>query len=88
MYPNGTIIGENPSPIDIVQGSLGDCYFVSVLMSISTNKQELERIFITKTENSAGIYALKLLVNGEPKTIIIDDFIPVMAFANHVPAFM
>jgi len=67
---------------------VGDCYFISVLISLSVQKAELERIFITKKPNKAGIYALKLLVNGEFKTILLDDYVPVYKYAPHIPSFI
>ena len=88
MYPNHEVLGDNPSSIDVIQGGVGDCYFITVLISIATQKEILNRIFITQTPNKAGIYAMKLLVNGECKTIIVDDYIPVYKYASHTPAFM
>ena len=68
---------------------MGDCYFITALLSLSQHRDELEKIFITKEPNEAGVYALNLIVNGEQKTIIIDDFIPVWENPYHIiPAFL
>lgn len=82
------IIGDHPSSIDVIQGGIGDCYFITVLNSLAVHKDELERIFITKKPNKTGIYALKLLVNGQYRTILLDDYIPVFKHAPHIPSFI
>jgi hypothetical protein len=34
------------------------------------------QIFLNKEVNSAGCYALKLYVNGEPVEVVVDDYFP------------
>ena len=53
---------------------------------LSAKREELEKIFITTDVNMAGIYAMRLMVNGEFKTIIVDDYVPVDINSGY-PAF-
>ena len=39
-------------------------------------KPSMRDIFLTKTINDAGIYAVKMYVNGIQKTIVVDDYVP------------
>jgi len=34
-------------------------------------------MFLTKDINRAGCYALQFWINGEPRTIVIDDYLPI-----------
>lgn len=45
----------------------------------------IERLFITKDYNEAGIYKIRLCKNGEWKVITVDDYIP--CYYNAGPMF-
>jgi calpain-15 len=64
------------SPNDIKQGFCGDCYFLSSISSLAEFPERVKAIFITKEINDAGCYALQLYVNGEPVTVVVDDYFP------------
>ena len=61
---------------DIQQAGLGDCYFLSSLASLAEFPARVKRIFITKETNKAGCYAVSLYINGEMKTVVVDDRFP------------
>jgi hypothetical protein len=62
---------------DVVQGSLGDCYFVSALSALAEKKDRITRIF-NKSEQiqSNGLYELEVFIDGKPVTIFLDDYFP------------
>jgi hypothetical protein len=55
-------------------GALGNCFFLSVLASMSA--QEIKEMFHTKETNEAGIFLVYFYVNGVKKSVIVDDYIP------------
>lgn len=61
---------------DIEQGALGDCYFLSALSALAEDPQRIRDLFLTEQTNYAGCYAIRLFVNGEPRTVAIDDMFP------------
>lgn len=63
-------------PNDILQGGLGDCYFLAAIASIANKSQRLERIFLTKQYNTEGIYVVALCVNGIWEDVVMDDRFP------------
>ena len=73
---NNFRIYEEPGPNDIKQGMCGDCYFLSSLSSLAEYPDRIKRIFITKEVNDAGIYACQFYVNGEKRTVVVDDYFP------------
>jgi len=77
---------KNPTPQDIIQGSVGNCYFLSVCSAISYYPHLLEKIFITKIKTFSGIYCLNFFIDGEQKKIVVDDYIPVLSH-NNEPVF-
>ena len=76
---------------DIHQGLLGNCYFLSSLSAIAEYPGRLERLIQTKQISQNGCYALKIYIQGKPKIVVIDDFMPtaniktIFAFASSGP---
>ena len=63
-------------PNDILQGELGDCYFLSSLSALAEKPERIERLFDTPYYDPTGHYKIKMRNMGEMQEIIIDDFIP------------
>ena len=63
---------------DIVQGQLGDCYFLSSLSSLAENPFRVRLLFISKKVNEkAGIYCVKICFEGEWRAVYVDDYFPI-----------
>lgn len=67
---------ETIEPNDVRPGILGDEWFLSAVALLAERPALIERLFITKEINSAGIYKLRLCKNGEWMTVTVDDHIP------------
>jgi hypothetical protein len=68
------------SPDSLVQGSLGDCWFISALSALaSRNEAFLKNLILTPEidPTGAGVYAVRLWKNGGWVEIILDDRFPV-----------
>lgn len=65
---NPTIMAE-----DVVQGELGDCYFLSALASLAENPTRLKRYFKNTNLNDAGCFQVQVYIHGLPVSIILDD---------------
>ena len=71
-----TVFSGGIDPNDISQGELGDCYFLATCSSVAEDPDRVKDLFITQEFNVAGIYLLKLWVNGIETPVIIDDHVP------------
>ena len=59
---------------DIIQGTLGDCYFLSAIAALANQEVYVRRLFYTQKRSDTGAYAVYYLINGEWKMGIIDDY--------------
>jgi calpain-15 len=74
-----------------MQGSLGNCYFLSALSAMAEKPQRVKKLFEKVTVNQYGCYAVKFWINGKHKEVIIDDLIPCFptrsSSSGFIPAF-
>lgn len=62
---------------DILQGKLGDCYFLCALSALARNANRiLKRILMETERSSEGVYTVKFYKQGKEKVIYIDDIFP------------
>ena len=61
---------------DVVQGELGDCYYLSSLAALAENPDNIKNI-IKNTKISDGYFEATVYIHGEPVQIIVDDSFPV-----------
>ena len=70
------VIRQEPRPEDVLQGSLGNCWFGGALGCIAQRTHLVEKLFITKEYNPVGAYVLQLHYAGSWKNMLIDDTFP------------
>eukprot|EP00347_Sterkiella_histriomuscorum_P008050 403346565 len=73
------------SPSDIKSGQLNNQWLLNAFGILAERPALLERIFVTKHINDMGIYEMKLCINGEWQSVIVDDYIP--CYPNGGPIF-
>ena len=67
---------------DIKQGSLGNCYFLSAISSLTEFPQLIYQLFRTKEVSNYGYYEVVLFIEGEWQVVILDDYFPVYSTNN------
>ena len=70
-------------PTDILQGELGDCYFLAALACLAEYPPLIARLFEFDQKNPYGFYPIWLHINGAWKRIIVDDYLPVFNTVSH-----
>ena len=63
---------------DVVQGELGDCYFLSALSALAEREERIKKLFVDQVINKQGYYIIRVYINGLPVKIVVDDFFPCM----------
>eukprot|EP00457_Paulinella_chromatophora_P003115 gb/GEZN01003120.1/.p1 GENE.gb/GEZN01003120.1/~~gb/GEZN01003120.1/.p1 ORF type:complete len:656 (-),score=44.11 gb/GEZN01003120.1/:277-2244(-) len=84
---DGGVLFEGITPTDVLQGSLGDCYFlaaISVLAEGEKGPDRIKNVFLCKERNQQGCYGVKLFFRGKTREVVLDDFVPTL---NNEPVF-
>ena len=61
---------------DIIQGNIGDCYFLSALSALTRYQYIIFEKFRTQKFNEEGYYEMILFIDGEWQVVFIDDYFP------------
>lgn len=75
---------NDPEPNDVHQENLKDNFLLSALSGIAEKYNLVSRLFKSKTTSPHGIYQISLWLNGQPKTIIVDDLFPCIPKGNPI----
>lgn len=60
-----------------MQGSIGDCYFLSAISALAENDFRIKNLFPNLEINPHGIYMVRILFQGILREVVVDDYIPV-----------
>ena len=70
-----TVFRGTVDPADIVQGKLGDCWFLSALSCLAQRPGLVKRLVLTQSYNPRGCYLIRLVKNGLWQNVIVDDYL-------------
>ena len=78
IFKNGYILfSEKIEMGDVIQGQLGDCYFLSSVANLCKFPGLIMKLFKSKGTNKDGFYEIILNIDGKPQIVIVDDYLPI-----------
>jgi Ca2+-binding EF-hand superfamily protein len=76
LVPNAKLFVSGVDEGDVVQGALGNCWFLGALSVVATSADDfVEHLFVEKKEN-IGYYKIKFYKNGYWQIVSVDDRLP------------
>lgn len=76
--------GESLSD-DVIQGELGDCYFLSALACLAENPERIKKLFPTFKLSDKGVFETLVYLHGDPTNIVLDDYVPFIDLPGYEP---
>ena len=76
MSKNYQVFYDKIEKEDIIQGNLGNCYFLSALASLCKYPNLIEKLFFFKEKSEEHCYGCYFRINGIWKLVLLDDFFP------------
>lgn len=70
---------------DVIQGELGDCYFLSAISALAENPDRIKKLFPTLKVSEKGIFETLVYLHGDPTRIVLDDFVPFIEIPGMEP---
>lgn len=70
---------------DVLQGELGDCYYLSVLAALAENPVRIKNLIPQTAISPKGVYEALVYLHGESTRIVLDDFFPFIDFPGMEP---
>ena len=71
-----TLFGEQLTPDDILQGQIGNCWWMAALSALAEYPGRVENLFLNRQLSEAGVYGVNLYALNVPVTIQVDDWLP------------
>jgi calpain-15 len=76
IYNHPIQVFNKIEPGDILQGQLGDCYFLSTLSAMAEFPKRIEKLFDTQDYQESGCYSINICTMGIWTDVVIDDYFP------------
>jgi hypothetical protein len=84
---NYQVFYEGIKADDIIQGGLGDCYFLSAVAALCKYPKLVEKLFYFKEKSLEHCYGCYYKVSGVWQLVLVDDYIPCYGKYGKNPAF-
>ncbi|MCQ2819829.1 MAG: calpain family cysteine protease, partial [archaeon] len=72
---------------DVIQGDLGDGYFLSALNALAEKPERIKYLFPNQKITESGVYEAEVYLHGEATPIVVDDYFPVIEKEGSKPQF-
>ena len=73
---NFQVINQSIKPENIIQGDLGNCYFLTAIAALCKHQNLIEKLFVIKEKSKEHCYGVYIKISGIWRLVLLDDFIP------------
>lgn len=81
------VFSDTMHPTDVVEGKLGDGYFVSALACLAEKPELVHKLIETQEYSDDGLYKVKICKDGNWVHVALDDYFPCSAQSGGMAIF-
>lgn len=81
-----TLFGDGIDPADIVQGTLGNCYFLTALSVLARYPDRILSLFVTRSLRRDGACRVRFYRDSQWTEVTVDSYLPCV-LATQAPAY-
>ena len=82
--PNSRLFPDSVDLSQVVTGASGTSWLMESLAALVREGERVESLITPKQTSVASVYTVKLFIDGKPRYIVVDDWIPVDVDGNPV----
>ena len=82
IFPSYQLFENKIDIEDIIQGKIGNCYFLSSLAALCEFPTLISQIFLSKEIPDNNCYIVILFIDGEYQKVYLDDYFPCIKGSN------
>ena len=82
IFPSYLLFENKIDIEDIIQGKIGNCYFLSSLAALCEFPTLISQIFLSKEIPNNNCYTVILFIDGEYQKVYLDDYFPCVKGSN------
>ena len=82
--PNPSLFVGGSGSGDVIQGEVGDCWFLGALAMCATRQEDLLYPLFVSAHPEFGFFQIRFFIDGQWRVVAVDDWVPVKRLSSMI----